>query len=239
MSTPINIALTKQSALLRKLSVISNNVANSNTTGFQKEMVITNPLIMKDGSKNKIAYPNDIATIRDTTNGPIAYTGRPLDAAISGNGYFKIKSPQGIRYTRSGNFQTDNNGMLVDANYYPVLSTNGDEITIEPGTRVKITENGAVMVNDEPIALIGVFKFDNENLLINVGQNLYKADGGETLATNYKIISESLESSNVQSVIEMQELIETQRYTEMETNMINIMEELEKNAQRVLTDSAK
>ncbi len=239
MNTPIYVSLSKQAALMRQLEVIANNVANSSTSGFQKEYVIFNQFNVKDSNNQKIAYANDIATIRDTSSGSINYTNRPLDVAISGRGYFKINSPLGPRYSRGGNFQTDDKGVLVDANYYSVLAADGGEIAIEPGAIINISEDGKVWANNDAVAQLGIFDFDNDKLLENVGRGLFKANTAEKSAEDYFLISGALEESNVKSIAEMQDLIETQRFAEMTNNIINLVEDLQQNAVKVLSDTAK
>ncbi len=238
MTDAINIALSKQMGLFRKTEVIANNVANANTAGFKKELVLNNEFKLKNEHES-VSYANDAATIIDTASGAVTQTNRPLDMAIIGYGYFKINTPLGPRYTRNGKFGTDSNGVLVDGNFFPVASKDGGVITIPVGVEVNIDEYGQVVSKDQVLGTVGVFDFDSELSLQPVGGGLYKSDAEEKNSLNYQIIGGAYEESNVNSVIEMQDLIETQRYAGMTNNIINIVEELEQNAVKSLSDSAK
>jgi flagellar basal-body rod protein FlgF len=221
-------------SLFRAISVTSNNVANSSTAGFKKQFVINNSLNVKN-----ISYANDVATVIDTTPGDIVYTNNPYDVAIIGDGYFKINSPLGARFTKGGKFSIDGNGTLVDRNFFPVASADGDVITIPPGSEIVINQSGDVIANSEIVGKIGVFKFENEHSLEPTGGNLYKTSSPEIVSTEYSILNGSYEGSNVSGVSEMQDLIEIQRYAEMTANMISMIAELEQNAVKTLSDSAK
>jgi flagellar basal-body rod protein FlgF len=238
MTDAISIILSKQMGLFRKTEVIANNVANTSTAGFKKELVINNEFKLKNNNEST-SYANDLATIIDTSSGSITKTDRPLDATIVGVGYFKINTPLGPRYTRNGQFGTDSNGTLVDGNFFPVASSDGDIITIPTGAEVNINESGQVMANDQILGEIGIFELDSDLSLQPVGGSLYKSDAEEKNSTDYKIIGGAYEGSNVSSVTEMQDLIETQRYAGVTSNIISIVEELEQNAIKSLSDSAK
>ena len=238
MSEAINIALSKQVGIFNKIDVIANNVANVDTAGFRKQMIINSSKEVRNGNET-VSYPGSATTIIDTSAGAVSYTNRPLDMAIMGEGYFKINSPLGPRYSRDGRFHTDGNGVLVDGNFFPVASIDGDVITITQGGEVSVNHSGQVMVDGALVGQVGIFNFANQELLQPVGGGMYKTDQQESVASSYEVIGGAYEGSNVKSVLEMQDLIETQNYSSMTNNIINIVEEMEQNAVKSLADSAK
>jgi flagellar basal-body rod protein FlgF len=159
--------------------------------------------------------------------------------AILQDGYFKINTPLGPRYTKGGRFRLNDNGLLVDHNFNPIASSGGDVISIPPSAKVDVDPSGAVYADGELVGQIGVFSFTNEKLLQPVGGGLYKAFGAEIILGEVKIISGAYEESNVSGVAEMQTLLNIQRYSEMINNIINISEKMEENAIKTLANIAK
>src|SRR5690242_16447539 len=134
METPTYVALSRQTALLRQMDVVANNLANVATPGFKSEMEVftTYPIRSQvSGAPQKLAYVQDFATARDFSTGPMSPTGNDLDVAIQGNGFFVVQTPNGPRYTRLGHFTLNAAGQLVNKLGYPVLA-GGAPITINP-----------------------------------------------------------------------------------------------------------
>src|SRR5689334_8850044 len=110
MDNGLYVAIQRQLALFRDMDVTANNIANANTVGFNSEHMLFNEYLVKDINQkvqNPMAFPNDVATYRDTQTGTMQVTGNALDIAINGKAYFAVETPLGIRYTRAGNFQID------------------------------------------------------------------------------------------------------------------------------------
>jgi len=100
------------------MDIVAHNIANMNTAGFKGEdMMFVEHLVKSRGGEkllgNKLAYARDISTLINFSEGPMEKTGNPLDLAITGDGFFVVRTPQGERYTRNGRFKLDEGGQLV------------------------------------------------------------------------------------------------------------------------------
>ena len=211
------IAMTRQDVLGRQLDVLANNVSNMNTSGFKGEKVMFIEHLTRSRGGNsilgeKFTYVRDIATLRDTRDGPIAETGNPLDVAIAGEGYFAIRTELGERYTRNGHFRLDEAGQLVTQGGEPVLSKNGQPFFFGPqDTKISIALDGTVSTNNGTLGQLRLITLDNQQQMRQVGNNLFAADAAVKDVTGPQIVQNSLESSNVQPIMEMSRLINTQR----------------------------
>src|SRR5690606_32296984 len=133
-------------ALFRDMEVTAGNIANANTTAYNSEHILFTSFLEKDvnqGEPNKMAFAYDISSYRNTQTGPIRTTGNPFDIAIQGPGYFMIDTPLGVRYTRNGSFQVNQEGALVTPEGYYVLDQSKQPVLLPEDTvSVDIGEAG-------------------------------------------------------------------------------------------------
>jgi flagellar basal-body rod protein FlgF len=177
---------------------------------------------MQGGDKS---YVHEKGTYTDFSQGSLKRTGGNLDLAIDGPGFFEVAGPSGIRYTRAGNFTLDGNGRLVTKEGFPVLKnaepgTPESERTIQFNSQssISIGENGQVLQGDEVLGQLSLVNVANQDSLIKVGGNLYGPRPTMTPEIN-PIPSPSLkqgfvETSNVNVVQEMTDMITTHRIFE-------------------------
>ena len=170
----------------------------------------------------------------DRSVGSLAQTDNPLDFALQrDNAFFVIKTPDGIRYTRDGNFNIDNDGHLVNKDGHLVLSRDGldsqEGIIIPTGMHLESDNNGNLYlrnINNDAIAeqinigALAVVGFENPRYLKKVGKNLYeypqdRLDERDIMQNSAMIAQGFLEKSNVNAVLEMSSLIETNRLVDM------------------------
>ncbi|MER3458405.1 MAG: flagellar biosynthesis protein FlgF, partial [Chloroflexota bacterium] len=117
------------------------------------------------------------AAITDFSPGPVQATGQPLDLAIQGEGFFRLRTPDGERFTRDGRFSLDANGQLVNVNGHPVLGTNGQPIRLSSG-QVRVDPNGTIYLNDQPAGQIGLAVFADPTASLQRSENgLFAAVG--------------------------------------------------------------
>jgi flagellar basal-body rod protein FlgF len=213
MENPIYVALSRQMALRRQLDVVSNNIANMNTTGFKQQRMLFTEMVQRPGLHEKISFVQDRAVVRDLSNGPLTQTGNPLDLALTGHGYFTVDTVNGPRYTRAGSFQLNDQRQLVDGGGLPVLADDGQPITIPVGTTdIKVTGDGTVATELGPVGRLNIVTFPNEQLMTEVGAGLYVSDEEPQPAPpETKVAQGLLENSNVKPVVEMTAMIEIQR----------------------------
>lgn len=184
-----------------RFETIANNMANSNTNGFKKDIISFYEALGMQSISNT-----------DFSQGPLKYTGNELDVALSSKGFFKIETPNGLRYTRDGAFSINAQGILVTGNGDTVLGENGP-ITVDGG-EVYIGRDGQVVVNNESVDKILVVDFDEPKLLRKEGGSYYSYQGenkGISAPPDVEIQQKYSESSNVNPTQEMIKMIETYR----------------------------
>jgi flagellar basal-body rod protein FlgF len=212
MNDASQIALSAQLALLRRSDIIANNVANISTNGYKGEHLVFAEYLnaTQDGSVG--SYVDPVGTVRDLSQGPITQTGNPLDVAVEGDGFLAVQSPQGTRYTRDGHFQLDAQGEIVTAQGYPILGASGAPIVIPNGAGpITIGQDGTVATAQGNAGQIQIATFQSGQQLIPAGNNLFDTNEAPGTPTSTKLVQGSLEGSNVQAIIEMTRLIETER----------------------------
>lgn len=222
METPIYVALSRQMTLRRQLDVVSNNIANMNTTGFKQQRMLFTEFLERPGMHEQVSFVQDRAVVRDLTVGGLTQTGNPLDVALTGHGYFTVDTANGPRYTRAGNFRLNDQRQVVDGGGLPVLADNGQPITIPDGTRdIKVSGDGTVATELGPVAKLNIVTFKNEQLMTEVGAGLYVSDEEPQPApADTKVAQGMLEGSNVKPVVEMTAMIDIQRQYQSNQRMI-------------------
>ena len=171
----------------------------------------------------------------DHEQGPLESTGNTFDLAISGNGFFALQTPEGVRYTRNGAFFRNQDGVLQDIRGYNLLDTTGNPITIPPNVgndRVVVTPNGTIFAANQQnqrqrqLAQIQFVQFNNRRAVQKQGDNLFYAvtDNNGNVAqpqqATGQIMQGMLEKSNTQIVSEMVELIHNQRMYEANSKAV-------------------
>lgn len=231
------IALSRLSAQTRAIDVIANNLANMNTPGFQAErMVFADWLSPQQGTAipqgdRQLAYTQDRATWRERAEGTLTHTGNPLDIALSGDGYFTVRTPAGTRLTRAGRFTLQSTGNITDEAGNQLLDTNGQPLSVAPSdTRLTITADGALSSENGPIGRIGVVKPDNAAQLTAEGSRLFRAAGNTTPVPAPKLIQGAVEDSNVQPIAELSRMITMQRDFSFTTQFVAAENERHQNA---------
>ncbi len=215
-------ALEASQLLERRFTATANNLANVDTPGYKADGLAFREVLMKKiGPLHWRAYKETVPYL-DLSQGYLEPTHNPLNLSIVGEGFFKVQTPQGIAYTRAGNFTIDAQRRIVTPQGYPVLA-NGAPIVLDPGMAVeglvtmenlklRVSPEGILSVDGTEIARLDVVTFDDVTKLKKIGENLYMSDGAmEMMAINYEIRQGYVEKSNVNVIREMVSLIEIQR----------------------------
>ncbi len=249
------IGATGMLAQQTNVDVISNNIANMNTTAYTKRRAEFSDLlyqnIVRPGSAStadNTIIPSGIqlgtgvetaAIYRVTDGGGLTQTDNPLDLAIQGKGYFQVELPEGkgTAYTRDGAFQRNGDGVIVSHDGYIVQP----EITIpDDATDVYVNSSGEVWITQDGetdeinVGQLEIANFVNEAGLEAIGDNLFLQTeaSGEPIIDNPdtegfgSILQNYLETSNVNAVTEITELISAQRAYEMNSNIISTADEM-------------
>jgi flagellar basal-body rod protein FlgF len=230
------IGVSRQIALQRELSVIANNLANMNTTGYRSEqmafeeyrMPIARASAFEPGDRT-LAYVQDWTTIRDNTQGAITLTGNQLDVALDGEGYLVVETPQGVRYTRNGALQINPDGVLVTQSGHTVLGLDGPIVFEDTDTEIAISADGIVSTPDAQRGTLQIVRFDNDQALKKIGDNLYLGEGA--LPDEFtKVVQGAVERSNVESVREISRMVEVQRAYQLQARMVRDFDGLRRDA---------
>lgn len=250
----LSTAATGMLAQQLNVEVISNNIANMNTTGFKRQRAEFQDLLYQNISRIGSAS-SDTGTIlpsgiqigvgvkaggvyRITDQGSVVGTENPYDLAINGRGFFRIQLPDNSdAYTRSGSFQISAEGLIVTTEGYTV----SPGITIPPdATDVTINEQGQVQVSiagevePQDVGQLELVTFPNDAGLEGIGSNLFletPASGAAVIGapgdTGFGTLSQGfLETSNVNPVAEITALISAQRAYEMNSKVITTADEM-------------
>ncbi len=203
----------------RKLESVSNNLANAETIGFKKDIVSFDDKFKAEVNK-------------DFSQGSLQITGNILDVALSGEGFFKIETRDGIRYTRNGNFSLDINGTLIDQNGNPVLGQGGAiAITGEDADQsLSISQSGEISIAGEVIDTLDIVTFKDLGKMEREAQNLlsYKGPTTDEIQVEQAVVQHrALESSNIQVVDEMARMIDYHRMFETFTKSVMTFDEID------------
>lgn len=218
----------------KRYDIIANNLSNLQTVGYKKDVPVFHKFFSEALSPSLTEDP--VESVTSFHQGEMQGTGNQLDMAIEGEGFFKIRTPNGIRYTRSGNFHLDKGGVLVQANGYPVLG-NGREITLR-GTHVVIDTDGTISADGSNQGKIDLVTFPDLNGLQKEGQTLFKLakEQDEIEPKQGQIQQGSLEFSNVNALEEMVKMIDSLRTFQACYKMVQVEDDLNS---RAVNDLAK
>lgn len=211
----------------RRYELISNNLSNAMTPGFKKDVSIFHEVFSEalHPSLSTLSMDSEFSQTL-LQQGEIQSTRNPLDLAIEGEGFFKVKTPQGIRYTRNGNFRLTREGVLVESNGFPVLSRNG-EISLR-GNQIAVEENGAIKVDGADRDKLALVTFADLKALKKEGKTLFKLEEEqeEKEAEGTRVVQGALEGSNVNALEEMVQMIDSLRTFEACYKIVQVQDEL-------------
>lgn len=241
----------------KKDQVAFRSVMSSAVTAAMKEGIPTKPYTEKDFHKldgTDTAYVAVDGTFTDFSQGRAKVTGSPLDVALEGRGFLEVLSPQGVRYTRQGSLRMNQEGGLVTMEGFPVLSPGGQEaeggqpvareellaraIRLNPAGAVTITTDGKIFQGNQQVAELSVREFVDPKLLSKEGSALFKNETPANVSAESTTMVRQgmLETSNVNAIAEMTELLKASRLFEANEKIVRTYGDLEA---RVVNDLGK
>lgn len=221
-----------------ELDNIANNLANANTAGYlAQRSVFSAVLNLAHGSQLNQAinnYGTLSGTSIDATQGALQKTGNDLDVGIDGPGFFAVQTSRGTMYTRNGSFQVSISGQLITASGDPVLGQGGI-IAVPPGA-VSIGSDGTISSHGAIAGKLKMVEFPSGTPLTSAGQTYYTAPANTEVAATKSVVHQGmLESSNVNPVLSMVDLITAQRSAEMMQRALSVFNsEIDKTATQEL-----
>ena len=253
MDPALRAAASGMMAQQTRTEVISNNLANVNTPGFKRSRAHFEDLLYQTVQGQQILGDPDAQTApaiqvgrgtrlagvqRMHEQGPIEQTGRNLDVAVEGEGFFQLRGPNGdTTYSRDGSFQISDQGVLVSSNGYtlqPPIRVPSDASEIVVSTTGVVTVRRGQDVQPTEIGKIELARFANPSGLLSLGQNLYAptASSGQPVvgfpndSGMGRLQQGSLEGSNVEIVQEMVDMITAMRAYEINSKAIKQADEM-------------
>ncbi len=255
-SKGIYAALSGAIAQNQRLDSIANNLANANTAGFKKDSIqFKEYLTTLEKQPDVMQIPRVPASVEsfydmqgidrgyvdansvtsDFSQGSLMSTGNKLDVAIEGDGFFEVLTPNGARFTRSGNFKIDSQGNLISSSGFPVLRAGAGDpaqrlINLK-SPNVTVAYNGEVFDGNENLGKLSVVQFDQKDALAKEGMTLYSLrpnyNVNAAAATDAKIHQGFLEASNVNIVQEMTDMISATRIFESNQRAIKAYDQID------------
>lgn len=237
-------AASGASGFQSRLSVSASNIANVSTIGFKAGSASFSDLLYSregtpDGDNITVGNGSRLSSVvLDLGQGSFEETGRSLDAAINGEGFFALRGEGGqISYTRSGSFylsEQEGRGYLVSANGQYVLGADMEPISAAaPYGELSLASPGQPVPSGGTALRPGIFRFDNRLALSFLGEGRYletESSGGPVGDGDSTLISGALERSNVDIAAEMARLIEAQRGFALNARVIQSADEMENTA---------
>jgi flagellar basal body rod protein FlgG len=222
---------TSIDALTREFNIIAHNLANVNTVGFKRRCNAFSKSLETQEPETYSPGTIDLNSVFDFSQGNIIETGRPLDVALYGKGFFVIETPEGPLYTRNGTFFLNQNSQIVDSRGR-IVGGQAGPITIPNNvgiSQINVSSDGTVSVNNTDV---GKFRFvdfkDDENKLLPIGESCYRMPDenvAPVAADNVVVKQGSQEASNVEIMDELVDMILVSRLYEANMKSLSVQKE--------------
>lgn len=231
-----------------RLDVIANNLANASTNGYKKDsyafqdtfqrfahdyLVDAKPYVQAESIWPKPyiqARPRMSGQFSDMSQGSLQVTDNALDVALVGEGFFKVRTPEGDFMTRNGSFQLSADGRLITEQGFEVLG-GGSAITLPRDNKIEIDANGIISADGNQIGALDLVNVSDPKSLEKQGRNLYNLREGsratEIAPENLQVQQGYLEKSNVDIVGEMVNMMEAQRAFEINQKIMTTTDSME------------
>jgi flagellar basal-body rod protein FlgF len=223
-------------------TILANNMANANTAGFKHDLaVVTQRRVERDVAPDGFRFAHSVLdglpgglnvrpTYQNFAPGRLEQTGRPLDVAIEGDGFFAVTDGTVTRYTRDGQFAINGAGELVlsaGGGRWRVLDDEGSLITVnEVGGPVSVSDHGTILQGAAVVAKIGLSTVDDKQALRKVGGNLFDAGDTAMTAVEGRFRSGAWETSNFDVMDGLVTMIEASRAYELNSSLLKLQDQI-------------
>jgi flagellar basal body rod protein FlgG len=234
------LSATGVRASSQNIDVLANNLANSETVGFKRDLTLFRQRLTAKEETNQAGDWSDPVqegigggmylnpTLIDSQQGELEQTGNPLDVGIQGDGYLAVKKGDAVHLSRDGKMMVNQNGELVLANSSGarVLNAQQQPIVLQPGLPASIGSDGSITQGGNTVGQIGLFNVSDPTKLVKQGANLLDLPSDQSLAAGTGTFhSGYIERSNVDPASELAQLMAAQRQLEANANMIHYQDE--------------
>lgn len=217
MADGIYTTLTRQSGLMREMSLVANNVANASTTGYRAEGLIFAEHVKDLGPGHpSLSMATGSGHMTRSVQGAMTQTNGTFDFAIEGDGFFQIEGPDGLQLTRAGSFMPNEAGDLVTPEGLRVLDAGGAPIFIPPDVSgIHLSSDGTMSADGRLLGQIGLVQPVDPTELDRTNGVSFKPTGEIEPVEDGRILQGFLEGSNVDAVSEITRMIEVQHAYQM------------------------
>lgn len=237
MDNALLVSLSQQLAAYRSMDVIANNLANLSTPAFKRETVKFEEIVQQVGpaggrsGPQTLSFVQDRGVVRDLSEGRLERTGAPYDLAINGRGYFVVQTEAGERYTRNGHLSLNGDGQLITDSGDPIQGDGGPiVVTVDDGD-ISIAADGTITGKQGQMGKLRVVDFADEHALQKEGESLYStAQSPMAAKASSRIMQGTLETSNVEPVIEISRMIDVMRAYQAMANLAQTQSDLKRQA---------
>lgn len=246
MDRMIYTAMSGAKANMSQQDSVANNLANASTTGFRAEMHRFRAVQVQSAALPSRAFAVDATVAADFSQGPLLHTGRSLDVAVQGSGWFAVQTANGGEaYTRDGSFQVDANGVLRTRSGLQVLGDSGP-ITIPPDNSVEVGADGTITAIPATGARNTANAVGRLKLVNPPEANMQRGDDGlfrdasgnpATQDDTVRVAGGYLEGSNVNVVEQMVNMISLARHFELNTKALQEAQADDQAATKVISSS--
>ncbi|MCH7962690.1 MAG: flagellar hook-basal body protein [Bacteroidetes bacterium] len=207
----------------RRMSNIANNLANINTTGYKREIPFEEMMISAGNSQ--------MVQFTDFRQGSLTKTSSPLDFAISGSGFFVVETPSSTYLTRNGNFTVSDDGFIVNDNGNKLMGIKGpinlNDFLFDENKELRVLRNGEIYVGEQLVDNLLIMQSDDPLSLRRYSNMNFLSITGDFIPVDedsYQIMQGYLEDSNVNPIVEMEEMIKTNIDYQSSYKMINFLD---------------
>jgi len=226
---------------MQSLDLLANNLANTGTAGFKRDQEFYGLFSSDDATAGADGSLSTMPVLErqwtDFSQGELQVTGSPLNAAISGSGFFAVNGPNGPLYTRNGNLQILPSGELAASEGYTLRNTDGKTIHVSPNKPIAIAPDGTVQQNGQSLGQLAVVDFKSTRPLTKVGNTCFQnsdPNNPPVAAANAEVQQGKIEGSNVPVAEAAMRLVGVMRQFEMLQKAIGISSDMDtKNIQEV------
>ena len=246
MDRLIYTAMTGAKHILEQQATTSHNLANATTTGFRAQIDQFRAVPVEGAILSTRAFVVDSTTGSDFRAGAIQHTGRELDVAVQGDGWIAVQAADGTEaYTRNGSLKMDENGVLQTGSGLTVLG-DGGPLSIPPGSNIALAKDGTISLVPDGSAATGLTSVGRLKLvnppeadLVRGDDGLFRLKDGQAADADPKVtlISSALESSNVNVVDTMVNMISLARQFDMQMKLLQNAEANDGKAAQLLSMS--
>ena len=236
MDRLVHTSLSALRAAMARQTATANNLANANTTGFRAEIANSQSLWIRGQGLGDRVQASEQVLGADMSGGRVSETGRDLDVALQGDALLGVQAPDGSEaYTRRGDLQLTDSGLLTTGDGYPVLGEQGP-ITLPPADSTRIDKDGAIWIvppggdpkNPQQVDRLKLVSPQGSKIAKGI-DGLFRVEGGGALPSDpqAKLVARSLEGSNVEPTKALVDMIEASRSWDMQLKLITTARDID------------